>query len=182
MQTVDDLDRVHRGSPKPYWNSVRFLPVSIEAEQRNRAVRLPENRTANVHDLLQSFQLDRSINAQVRSCSGWQGSFKAHVHGHGPVLRGRVYTGYSTRYRSVTRIDLSNLSREDILRLSLGNLQLSFQLGWLRDLREDSACNDLLTLFDRCCGNGPELLQNAMNSRPNVQLIDLLLLQAVLCA
>ena len=113
LQTVDNLDRAHRRPPKPYRNPVRFLPVAVEAEQRDRAVRLPENRTTNIHDLLQPFQFDRSIDAQVRSCSRRQRTFEAHVHGHRPVLRGRVYTGYSTRYHSVTRIDLSNLSNEN---------------------------------------------------------------------
>ena len=62
------------------------LALLIQTEEGNGAVLVAEGGPAHVENILQSFQIDGAVDAQVFTCALGYVASQLHVHGDGPVL------------------------------------------------------------------------------------------------
>ena len=72
IQSTEYLDGVHRALPELDLNPIGVDAVALEPEQGNRGSRLAERRPANIQDVFQSLDLNRAIDAEVRSDAAWE--------------------------------------------------------------------------------------------------------------
>src|SRR6267378_810182 len=63
VQSLDDLDRIHRGSSHFHWHPQCSLPVRTEFEQTDRAALLPKRRPPDIENVVQSFEIDGPVHA-----------------------------------------------------------------------------------------------------------------------
>src|SRR5437764_12974737 len=122
MEAFDNLDRIHRGASDFYRHARSALAVSAELKQANGAAFLTERRTAHVENVVQSFQINRSIDTQIRSCAFRKFSSKFDVDGHSSVLHAGIDAHDRARNYSVMRVDRSGFADLYIARLCLGDL------------------------------------------------------------
>src|ERR1039458_1447601 len=131
-QAVFDLDGVHRAAAEGDLHLVGVLAVGLQLEQRNGAVLLPEHGPAYEHHVVELFQLDGAVHAQIGPGAGRKRPLERHVHGDGAVHDGLLDArneAVNQTGRSASRqpgIDDRGLSGSDVLDLGFGDLQLGF--------------------------------------------------------
>src|ERR1051326_6129267 len=80
LQSFLDLDRTYRAAAERYLHRIGILAVRIDLEEPHRAVLLPEDRTPHIYHIIQFFQLDRPVHAQVRPPYRGQLAAQRDVH------------------------------------------------------------------------------------------------------
>src|SRR5258708_27058535 len=89
-QAFNNLDRVHGGAPNFYGNTNRAFAIGIKLKQADRAIFLAGRRTANGENVVEMFQINGSIDAEVGSCSLGEFPGQLYIHGDGAALNGWV--------------------------------------------------------------------------------------------
>src|SRR6185369_6644618 len=163
LQSVHYLYRIDRRAPKSYLNASGARPVRIDLEQTDRAVVLPVHGPANIKDILESFEFNRTVDAQIGNRAFWQFAFERRVNRSCAVLNRRIYTNYSSRNYSVARVDCDGLPELNVLGLSFSDLEFRFELFRICYSSEFLADCDLLSNLHR---NG---LQFSVDPSANLQ-------------
>src|SRR6185437_7720042 len=104
---------------------------------------------SHVQNVLQSIQLDRSIDAEIGACTFRQCAIESDVDLHGSIDRTGIDAYHVAGNYSVTRIDRGDLPDLDVLCLRLGNVEHRLQPARLRDLREIGSGEHVLTRLER---------------------------------
>src|SRR5437764_3691487 len=110
LQAVDNLDHVHRAAPEVNDNAGSGLAVFVQLEQTHAGTGLAEDRTSDVSHALQMCDLDSSIHAQIRYCTGEKLPLKSAVDGTCSIHHVRIDAHHSGLHDAVARIDLRSLT------------------------------------------------------------------------
>src|SRR6266581_1575331 len=86
LKTVQDLNGVHGALAELYRSARRFRGAVDELEHADGVVLLSECWPAHVNDVIQMFELDRSIDAEIRSGALRQRLVEGDIDSHGPLL------------------------------------------------------------------------------------------------
>ncbi len=146
-------------------------PSSASLKRLDDALLLTVGGPPDVEDVVEPFELDRAVHAEVGPRALRQLALQRHVHRDGAVLHGRVDARHAAGDDPVARVDRRRLPDHDVLRLRLGDLQLRLQVPLVGHAREVGARTDLLADFHR------DLLQHAGDAGAHVQLVHLALPQ-----
>ena len=67
LETADDFDRVDRTAAKFHRRAGRFGRSGDEFENPDGVILLAEGRAADVNDVVETLELDRAVNAEIRA-------------------------------------------------------------------------------------------------------------------
>src|SRR5437588_207547 len=124
VQTFKNLDGVHRSAPNFHRNPHAALVVGIKFEQADGAALLSEGWTSDVKNIVEAFQIDSSVHAQVGTSSLGKVAGEFHVNRDGSVLNGWINTHHVTSHGSVMCVHKCRLADLNISRLRLSDFQL----------------------------------------------------------
>ena len=126
LQPFKDLDGGDRTLAEFDRNAHRMSSVLDQLEQCDGPLLLTENRTTDMDHVLEVFELDGSIDAEVGSNAFGQLALEGHVHRDSPVLNSRVDTNNPSRNMAVASVDVRCLAILNILGPGFSNLHFSF--------------------------------------------------------
>src|SRR5262249_34927558 len=119
-----NLNCVNRALAQLYRRTNGFRSAADNFEHADRIVLLTERRTTDINDVIQMLELDCSINAQIWTRAFRQYLIKRDFHIDGPLLHCRINTRDVAIGDAVASIDHGFLTNLNVLRLSLGDLDL----------------------------------------------------------
>src|SRR5438876_12419164 len=90
LKTVQDLNGVHGALAELYRSARRFRGAVDELEHADGVVLLSECRPAHVNDVIQMFELDRSIDTEIGSRALRQRLVEFHFYCQCPLLHCRI--------------------------------------------------------------------------------------------
>src|SRR5215213_22806 len=175
-QTADDFDGVDRAAPEFHLHAlggIGLLGRAEQLEQAHRAALLPERRAPDIQDVIQPFEFNRAIHAQVRPCPPGQRSGERDVHEHRAVLRGGIDARDAPFDLAVPGIDGRLEANLEVLGLRFRNPQLRLEPPGRRHTREIRTDCDALANLDR------HDLQYARDACPYLEGLDLAAAQLV---
>ena len=173
LQSLTDLDGVHRGATETDLHAHRFFSVVHHFEDAHGAIGFSVDRTTNVEHVREALDFDGAFDAEVGARARGQRTIESNVHGDGAVDDGGIDARNFSGNYAVVGVDGGFLADKDILSLSLRDFELGLQVRRLGDASEGGALQNFLADFD------VKLLQDAVNSRPDVELIELRFFQFV---
>ena len=145
VQAFHDLDRIHRRPPYLHRHTNCIVSIRIEFEKADRAVLLAECRTPHVQNVVQLFQVDGAVHAQVgpRALRQFASSLTSTV-------TVPFCTAGSTRITLPVSTPLwvstdSWFTDLDVPRLRLGNFQLGHQMVRLDHLGQHRSRSHVLS-------------------------------------
>ena len=97
-----------------------------EFEHPHGVVFLPERGTSDVNHIIEMFELDGAVDAEVGSRAFWQRFIKRNFDIHRSLFHCRIYARDVAVRDSIARVDHGFLTDLNVLRLSLGDLDLRF--------------------------------------------------------
>ena len=135
LQALDDLDRVHRALAELHLARRASSPPSVQLEEADRALLLPERRPSDVQHVVQPFELDRAVHAQIgpRALAAARPS-SATSTVIVPFCTAGSIRDHLSGDDAVARVDGGGLADLDVLGLRLGDLELRLELAGLHDL------------------------------------------------
>ena len=143
-----------------------FRAVVDQLEQTDGAVRLAVNGAADEENVLEIFEFDGAIDAEIGAGAKRERLDDLDVDGDGAIYHGRVDAGNPTVDDAVARVDGSGLADGDILGLGFGDFDFGLEMLGIGDAGEIRARNNVLADLD-----GDEL-KNALNAGANVKGIE----------
>src|SRR5689334_4829951 len=169
LQTIQNLNRIHRAPAQLYGNARSSLAIRIQLEQANGTVRLAENGPADIDHVAQPLDLDGAVHTQIGHGAARQRPVQLAIHSARSVDHVWIYSDYVARNNSVPCIYGRFLAQKDILGLGLGDLQLGLQRR-LRDFRDHRTGRHARSNLKR------QLLNHAFGAGANGEVVELLLL------
>src|ERR1700738_4265433 len=86
IQAAENFNRVDRAFPELHRRAHRFVAARNQFEHSNGVIFLTKRGPADKNDVVESLELDRSIDTQVWSRAFWQFFIKRDVHRHCALL------------------------------------------------------------------------------------------------
>src|SRR6266487_6031732 len=90
LKTIQDLNGIHGALAELYRSARRFRGAVDELEHADGVVLLSECWPAHVNDVIQMFELDRSIDTEIGSRALRQWLVESNFNCHGPLLHCRI--------------------------------------------------------------------------------------------
>src|SRR4026207_1479396 len=107
-----------------------------ELKHSDSVVLLPERRATHINDVIEVFELDCSVHAEIGSRAFRQRLIEGDLDGYGPLLHCWIDARNMTIRRTIASVDYRFLFELNILRLGFSDFDLRLQLRWVRDARE----------------------------------------------
>src|SRR6266480_3242072 len=171
LEPVYDLNGVHGALAQLDRSTNGFRSAAYNFEHADGVVLLPERRTADENYVIEVLELDCSINAEIGPRALRQRLIKRDLHIDRPLLYGGINARDVAIRDTVASVDHSFLTNLNVLRLSLSDLDLRFQLRRVRDAREVIADFQALSDLHR------QLLQDSRHAGAYMQRFHLVSLQ-----
>src|SRR5712692_2719875 len=173
LQPVEDLDGVDRTLTQFDVDAHSFRTIVYKFEQADGAPGLAIYRPTDVEDILEIFDFDGAVDAEVWAGTVRERAGDGDVHSDGAVLHGWFGARDLTGDDSIARVDGSFLADGNILGLRFGDFDFCLQLFGVGDAREICSGGDMLAHF-----HGDEL-KDAMNAGANMQGVQFRAAQSV---
>src|SRR6266436_8184715 len=171
LKTIQDLNGIHGALAELYRSARRFRGAVDELEHADGVVLLSECRPAYVDNVIQMFELDGSVNAEIGPGAFRQRLVKGDFDIYSPLFHCGIHPRDMTVRDTVAGVDYRLLTDLNVLGLGLGNLDLGFQFCRIRNPRE--VISHLQSLPDM---HG-QLLQHARHAGAYMQRFNLIKLQ-----
>ena len=155
LETAQDFDRVDGAAAEFHRRANRFGAARDEFENADGAVLLAERGPADIDDIIEPLELDRSVDAQVGTRAFRQFAIDRDIDRDGPLLDRGIDADDVAFDDAVAGIDRGLLVDLNVFRLRLRDLDLRFQFRRIGDASEIVARLDALADFHR------QLLQHA---------------------
>jgi len=126
FQALNYLDAGDGGASKFNLHSHRSLTSVQDLEQAYKAVPLPVDRTTDVQHVVQAFESDRAIDAEVGTGALGRWSIQSHVDGDGAVQYRWINPDHMARNDAIASIDDRALIKLNVAGLGFCNFDFSF--------------------------------------------------------
>ena len=94
LQAFEDLDGGDRTFSQLYWNSNCRCPVIDELEETHLTVFLTLNGPADVHDIFEPLNFNRSVHCQIRARPFREPFIQRHIDGYRTVVHGWIHSNH----------------------------------------------------------------------------------------
>src|SRR4029077_15089515 len=124
LKTIQDLNGIHGALAELYRSARRFRGAVDELEHADGVVLLPECWPAHINDVVEMFELDCSVDAEIGPRAFRQRLIKSYFDVHRPLLYRRINPRNVAIGDSIASVDDRFLTYLNILRLCLSNFDL----------------------------------------------------------
>src|SRR6266436_900220 len=115
LKTIQDLNGIHGALAELNRSARRFRGAVDELEHADGVVLLSECRPAHVNDVVEMFELDCSVDAEIGPRAFRQRLIKSYFDVHRPLLYRRINPRNVTIRRAVSGVDHCFLTNLNIL-------------------------------------------------------------------
>src|SRR6266513_4926883 len=171
LKTALNFNRVDRALAKFHRRAHSFRAAANQFEHTHGVVLLTEGWPAHINDVIEVFELDCSVHAQIGARALRQRLIEGNLDSYGSLLHCWIDARNVPLRSTVASVDYRFLFDLNILRLRFSDFDLRLQLRWVRDASKIVA--DLESLADL----HRQLLQHARHSGFHVQRFNLSELQ-----
>src|SRR6185369_16766508 len=166
LQPFKDLDLADGVAPEFHTAALRFRAVGTKDKHPDGLLRLSEGGSTDFQDVFESLQLDRSVHAQVRTCTWRQRTNQRSINLKRAFASGRVDTRNCSLDQTVASVDDDWLADAYAGNLRFRDSQNGLQRGWIGNACDVCSGRHLLALSHE------HLLEHAAASGSHFQLIN----------